>query len=366
MNKNKKVTDHKVYATLIGSAIGDALGYPFEFLRTSINYDFFNQFLVEPSFYKIYQTKKQIIGHPPIAAMFSDDTQMSLRLCAALEEYREGKCGKLTDCILKNFVKMLDDKTTSYRAPGRTCMTAIHSYDKTGLTEEARVKDSKGCGTVMRAHVVPLFYNSKLSECLKVSKIQSLTTHGHEEATVASQVMSGLIYCFINDMSIPETITLLHLHFKTNEIGSEIIRQLSRMSLEKPTIPLMEVKDGVKLPITFYGQGWTAKEALLMGFYAFMDGGGDFKNTMRTAIVHDGDSDTVGAIAGALFGAYYNLQKIPLEFIKRVEGAEYISEIARTIEGVTGYKPRKIDSMVDQLMQETNTRIEEVYAWLRY
>jgi len=54
----------------------------------------------------------------------------------------------------------------------------------------------------------------------------------------------------------------------------------------------------------------------------------DFEKAVRMAVNHSGDSDSTGAICGNILGAYHGLEGIPEKWIKNVELADLLSELA--------------------------------------
>jgi ADP-ribosylglycohydrolase len=76
------------------------------------------------------------------------------------------------------------------------------------------------------------------------------------------------------------------------------------------------------------GEGWVAEEAVAYALYAFWRSPYDYRRTVITAVNMDGDSDSVGCIAGAISGAYNGLEGIPEKWRRRVEETELLHYIA--------------------------------------
>ena len=57
----------------------------------------------------------------------------------------------------------------------------------------------------------------------------------------------------------------------------------------------------------------------------------NFKDAIVCAINHDGDSDSTGAVAGNIIGAYLGYEKIPFEYKNNIELKDEILELANDL-----------------------------------
>ena len=67
------------------------------------------------------------------------------------------------------------------------------------------------------------------------------------------------------------------------------------------------------------GEGWVAEEALANALYCVMRSPDNFSEVVLAAANNSGDSDSVGAIAGAIIGARLGLKAIPKDWQNRIE-----------------------------------------------
>ena len=79
------------------------------------------------------------------------------------------------------------------------------------------------------------------------------------------------------------------------------------------------------------GQGWVGDEALAIAIYCAMKYDLDFDKAIIAAVNHGGDSDSTGAIAGNILGAYLGLSAIPEKYTKNLELLDVITEIAEDL-----------------------------------
>ena len=76
------------------------------------------------------------------------------------------------------------------------------------------------------------------------------------------------------------------------------------------------------------GGGWVGDEALAIAVYAALRYPDDLKAALRAAVNHGGDSDSPGAIAGNILGAWLGMPGIPEDWRSRIELADRIEELA--------------------------------------
>ena len=83
--------------------------------------------------------------------------------------------------------------------------------------------------------------------------------------------------------------------------------------------------------IAMLGEGWVAEEALTIAVYSALKYSGDFKKAVICAVNHDGDSDSTGAIAGNILGAYLGLPEVDYsgEMISKLEAYDVMYEISQ-------------------------------------
>ena len=76
------------------------------------------------------------------------------------------------------------------------------------------------------------------------------------------------------------------------------------------------------------GAGWVAEEALAIAVYCAAKYENDFEKAVVAAVNHGGDSDSTGAIAGNILGAYLGMQEIPEKYLENLELKDVILKMA--------------------------------------
>jgi ADP-ribosylglycohydrolase len=327
----------KYIGTMLGAAVGDALGAPVEFMsRKQIREAYSNGGI-------------ETFDGP---GLVTDDTQMMLYTAAAAVKWkgdrnanrRQKSKTTLLDCLRLGYREwhhaqsrgLIPPEVCFYpevssavhrqgaRAPGATCIEAT-SGPRSGTMLEP-INNSKGCGGVMR--VAPLGLLGPTGPDPFVIGCESAAlTHGHPGAIYPAGAMAMLVHELVEN-DVPNM--------------SNIIRRLDPITAAEQTLFFLAraagkvEHDGLIWNPEDIGGGWVGDEALAIGLAAFL--GADPKNpfdALRWAVNHGGDSDTTGCIAGALLGASYGLEAIPAHLADAVEDKGLIIDLATKLYAAT-------------------------------
>lgn len=317
---------------LLGGAIGDALGWPVEFLR---HQEIIKKYGVDGI--------TDLITTSSGKAEITDDTQMTLftaegLLRAETRWNNKGIC-HIPSVVHFSYHRWLHTQGHSknsdldwiydgwlitikelhhQRAPGNSCLSALLS-GKQGTTEHP-INNSKGCGGVMRVAPIGLFFPKE--EAFEIAVDCAALTHGHPSGYLSAGALAYIIAAIIegDDLELAITNSVMELlKHDGHEECSELIYQAITLanSDEKPLAC-----------ITQLGEGWVGEEALAIAIYCALKYKNDFRLAQIAAVNHDGDSDSTGSITGNILGAYLGLSNIPSSWIEHVELSHVITQIA--------------------------------------
>jgi poly(ADP-ribose) glycohydrolase ARH3 len=79
------------------------------------------------------------------------------------------------------------------------------------------------------------------------------------------------------------------------------------------------------------GNGVEAYNSVPTAIYCFLCNRGSFEDSVLYAISLGGDTDTIGAMTGAISGSYHGDQAIPERWRCRLEKGDYIGELAEKL-----------------------------------
>ena len=276
--------------SLLGLAIGDALGTTLEFkepgtflpITDMIGGGFFNLMIGE----------------------WTDDTSMALCLAESLIEKEKFDPTDQMQRYLKWFHEGHLSSNGNCFDIGNTVKTALKKFQ---LTKEpycgSEDPSTAGNGSLMRLAPIPLVYANNQKVAIEKAAQSSRTTHGAENCIDACRYMTILMLRALKGKSkevILNDITLTNL---------EILDQ-------KPLAPkVAEIASGSykrKEPPDIKGTGYVVKslEASLWAFYKSET----FEEGALMAVNLGDDADTTGAIYGQLAGAYYGEEEIPTKW----------------------------------------------------
>lgn len=339
--------DGRFKACLLGGAIGDALGYPVEFMSLE---------QIKAEYGPAGITRFTLDQHTH-QALVSDDTQMTLftadGIVRGYERCSERGIGSFVGSgVYPAYLRWLYTQTghTSHehwvrrpernsgdagrrwildveelyarRAPGFTCLTALES-GKVGTMEEP-LNDSKGCGGVMRVAPVGLFLHHDPEYAFRTGCEVAALTHGHPTGYLAAGALALMIAELLNGNTMEGS-------------ASSAMQELTKWPhSEEPWTAMkqaMELADSnlaAEEAITRLGEGWIAEEALAIALYCALQEE-EFTRCLAMSVNHNGDSDSTGAICGNLLGARDGMAVIPDAWLNQLEMKDFIEEIADTL-----------------------------------
>lgn len=335
---------NKCRGSLIGGAVGDALGYAVEFLSLDEIRKIYGQRGITD--YKLNSSG---------IAEFSDDTQMSLftaeGLLTAIAENKTS-VDDITPYITTAYKHWYSTQTRpashldgshlshvkelwSQRAPGMTCMSAMQTIISAPGTEVAN--KSKGCGGVMRVAPVGI-YSAAHPDILDLENAGLLAgsaaeiTHKHPLSTLSSMAFAMIVAeCILShsidrdkfrEIIIARVFTRLNSRFN----GDIHLNELKALIIKALDLAISGRADTDAILIL--GEGWVADETLAIAIFSVMRYIDDFEKCVCCAVNHSGDSDSTGAVAGNIIGAILGYNAIPEKYRLNLELHDLILQIA--------------------------------------
>jgi len=219
-------------------------------------------------------------------------------------------------------------KLFSRRAPGTTCLSALQN--SRGKAARA-LNDSKGCGGVMRAAPVGMYFAAShsrerssdrfhLSIFATGSDLAALT-HGHPSGCLSAGVLALIVSLVLMGNSLPDAI-----HTAKEELCKHPSHKETLSAIEKSE-SLARSRPRERSALRELGKGFVAEEALAMGLYCAL-GAKDFEDGIILAVNHSGDSDSTGSITGNLLGAAAGVEAIPDRWLAQLELRSTIEALA--------------------------------------
>lgn len=271
---------------LLGTAVGDALGVPFE-----------TKLLNNPEL--VVWDGKTFLGsqhHDLLPGQYSDDTQLSIEVAESLIQH-----GFNPDDLSQRYVEWLVSGRA--RGYGKTTLLAVHNLIKGKHWSESGVAGSFGNGTAMRAAPFGVYFRNSLPDVISVCKIDSQITHASEEA-MAGSIAIGMAAALASRQETEDLLERIYAELPDSKIKSIIYTLGSLVEAQHITPSSALQVLGTKADV---------RQTVPAALYCFLKFD-DYHEAILTAIKAGGDTDTTAAIVGALFGAKLGMQGIDRSF----------------------------------------------------
>jgi ADP-ribosylglycohydrolase len=330
---------------LIGGAIGDALGWPIEFMS-----------LEQITTHHGPQGVTGFVGALP--AQITDDTQMTLFTADGILRTAEGD--DPTPALRESYLRWLTTQREqapalrtdgwlmslpflyASRSPGNACTSGLAQQQAAYLPPAdfgaagPINPSSKGCGTVMRSAPFGLFRWGPQRAFVTAARAAQLT-HGHPTGYLAAGAFAAIIERVVAGVDLPnslrDTVDQLQSLPAAGETIAAIRRAYDAAASGPPSAQTLEQ----------VGAGWVAEECLAIAVYVALHAyvTGNIAAALLLSVNHTGDSDSTGAVCGNLLGAMYGIDALPPAWTGGVEGSAEIIGLADDIVDRAAPKHRK-------------------------
>jgi ADP-ribosylglycohydrolase len=258
--------------------------------------------------------------------LYTDDTEMMIGIMEAL---REDPCfapALIAQRFLANFHPFRGYGARIYGIMARLRQGA--SWDEVGT-------DSWGNGGAMRIAPIGFFYYDERERLQEVALLCTQITHRHPEGlagALAQALAVGLaLQKGIQGETIDPSVFLEEVVERVHAVDGGVAAELGRIA-EMGYGGDLETK--IERIAATFPRDVSAIGAVPAAIAAFLFNV-DFQDTVLTAVNCGGDTDTIGAMAGALAGAYYGHSSIPSAWLEPLEngekGRDYVASLAEEL-----------------------------------
>lgn len=285
---------------LIGTAVGDALGVPFETKLASY----------EPL---VAWDGKSFLGsehHKLGPGQYSDDTQMSLMVAESLIDNQ----GFEPDDLAKRYVDWIVSKRA--RGYGKTTLVAVGNLINGKSYKESGVPGSYGNGTAMRAAPFGIYFRDDKKALYENVKVDSAITHASEEAEAGALAIAFAAQMAVSDDE-EDMLTRIWQLIPNSKVKDVIFSLDSLVSS-----PFITAEQALRV----IGTKGDVRQTVPAALYCFLKFD-NYHEAVVASIRAGGDTDTTAAIVGALFGARSGVQGIDPELIRAVEESDRLMEL---------------------------------------
>jgi ADP-ribosyl-[dinitrogen reductase] hydrolase len=284
---------------LLGLACGDALGRPVEFSSPA---------QIEAEHGRLTEMVGQGTWNQP-AGTITDDTEQALCIARSLVKQQEFDPGD----IAERFVAWYDSGPFDI---GRMTMRSLSrlkhgdQWDEAGqhVWEQSREGQNAGNGSVMRCPPLAIPYATDREQLVEVSRQSSQITHADPRCTYGCAVLNLTVAGLLEDADTPLQDALDYVGSDAPDELVTALRPLARG--DSPAV--LETSGYVvhslqtALHDGLFGEG--AEEAIV------------------AAVNRGGDTDTIGAIAGAVAGARFGASALPGRWLDAIDDVDALAE----------------------------------------
>lgn len=301
----------KFCGALVGTQVGDSLGMPVEGASS---------FFIKEYYGEIREMLEARSG----AGTYTDDTEMAVAVAESLERSRGFDGADMASAFLENF-----NPERGYGAGTIKALTLIQQGER---WDEAGKRifngGSYGNGAAMRIAPVGCLYYRDLEKVKEIAQESSRITHAHQLGMEGAAVQACGITLAVSmdpqqELDAEEYIsTLLQVPAYNSPFREKL--QVVRELLHKD-VPVEEL-------LSQLGNDVSSLNSVPTAIYSFLKYNYDFEEALVFAVGLGGDTDTIGAMTGALTGSYRGKSSIPERWLRTVEkgekGIDYIENLA--------------------------------------
>ena len=307
----------KFLGSILGCAVGDALGAPFEGAPPSPN-----RFDLGADIHY-----RKISGYP--LGQYTDDTQLTLAIMSAICN-TEGVDGAT---IAEKFVELW--QTGEIVGAGASCSEAVHNMTALGVGwEDAGTPPGRaGNGTAMRAAPIGLWNHSHPERICHDAEVSSIITHKDVRSVGGTVAVAKAVAICVNSDAIEPSEFLGGISKEVrsaSELFADCIYELGGW---------LDMESSEALPLIYASgepdmgpshPGWVTAYVIptvLCALYFFLKSPTDFVASVTGSICAGGDADTVAAITGAISGAHNGISGIPVQLIETLKDSKDIFDL---------------------------------------
>jgi len=290
--------EEKFRNSILGLAVGDALGMPVEGL------------LIE-NIRQLYGEVRDFLPSPYgdlNAGEWTDDTEQMVVLAESILETVYFDPENFAERLKRWFLE------TNSRRIGPSSTKAISNLMRGVHWTRAGVF-SDTCGAAMRVAPIGLVYHFSLNLVERYAEISARVTHTGTAAIGGAVAVAVAIACNVLD-------------FSDEEMLEEVLRRVEAYDnlLAEKIRYANEISDrDVEYAVEKLGNSISSLDVVPMAFYSYF-AGKDFEESLIKAVNAGGDADSIAAICGAIKGA--KGFAIPERWLEGLKDREFLEELA--------------------------------------
>ena len=287
---------------LLGLAVGDALGAPFEGLSGE-------------TIFRDFPPVSQHVADPDLDVLtYTDDTQMAVGVAECLVQGGSIDTDQLAQCFRVNY-----EAGRGYGFGLRRILDAMESGNEwKPLVESLFPGGSFGNGAAMRVAPIGLAFHHDAQRLREEAMRSARVTHLHPLGIDAAVIVATAVSILVRQDKFD--CKAFYAELKETAATEEFQWQLR-------TAGRLEPQEMIS-----FGSTLAAHRSVTTAITCFTMWPESYEETIGRAIMFGEDTDTLAAIAGALSGAHLGVRGLPPKLLAKLEngpkGRDYIDKLA--------------------------------------
>ncbi|XOF33506.1 MAG: ADP-ribosylglycohydrolase family protein [Candidatus Electrothrix sp. YB6] len=259
-----------------------------------------------------------ILGRRQGKRRWTDDTAMSLDVIVSLLA-----CGQVNqDDLARRFARSYTWSRGYGRGAAKLLLRIRRGESWQSANRAVFPDGSYGNGGAMRAAPVGLFYSAGDEEKLvRAAKAAAAVTHAHPLGQEGAALIALTAALSCRNLPHQEIIARLREHLQSPEFQEKIDTAAAWLQADRPVSPQRAAAE--------LGNGIRSLDSCVTAVYIGLTlRNSPFSQLLRYIRNVGGDTDTIGAMAGAIWGAACGRQQLPDEYLHRLEQYERLEKLA--------------------------------------
>ncbi|MCI5166193.1 MAG: hypothetical protein D3903_08875 [Candidatus Electrothrix sp. GM3_4] len=289
----------RIRGAVLASALGDAFGAPYE------------GGIAERLLWRV-------LGRRRGKRRWTDDTQMSVDVIASLLACKKVEQNDLARRFARSY------KWSRGYGPGaRKLMKRIRQGESWQIANRTVYPNgSFGNGGAMRAAPIGLFYGAgREKRLVRAVRDATIVTHAHPVGQDGAVIIALTTALVCLGHPVQEILKRLRLYIQTIDLQNRLAVAEKMLQAEYPVLPKQvasELGNGIRAKdscVTAFSIGLALREAPFSDLLAYIRAVG-------------GDTDTIGAMAGAIWGAACGYRQLPEDLLKQLDQRQFLEKLA--------------------------------------
>ncbi len=302
---DRQLLKSKFLGALIGTGVGDALGAGFEGWRGVA----------------IEEIEAAAAGRSVLA--YTDDTHMMIGVAESLI-HSNGFDG---EDMARAFVRNYELEPFRGYGPGPPRIFRLIGAGETWdeAAHSLYYGGSYGNGSAMRVAPIGVLYHGNPGALRQVAHQSSHITHAHPLGKEGASLQAYAVALATN-LDPSESFEQNDFLAKLTAVAQARVYQERLNSVGE----LLPAADKARV-VAELGHGIEAFNSVPTAIYSFLAHPHSFAGAVLYAISLGGDTDTIGAMTGAISGAYLGVESIPADWRAKLENSHYIADLAEKL-----------------------------------